>query len=77
MYSEAQWLAELPQDTGPTIPAPVPEPDERAIDAFMSWRFLHLAVWLLERRSHPGFADWEADMRDLLDHIRFHLSDAG
>ncbi|HUG13637.1 MAG TPA: phosphotransferase [Thermomicrobiales bacterium] len=43
---------------------------ESGIDAFIALRYVQLAVWFLEHRDHPGFAEWELDVRYLLRRLR-------
>jgi Ser/Thr protein kinase RdoA (MazF antagonist) len=40
--------------------------DERHIEIFHGLRLLQLMIWFLDHREHPGFADWEEEVRDLL-----------
>jgi Ser/Thr protein kinase RdoA (MazF antagonist) len=37
---------------------------ERYVEVFHALRLLKLTLWFIEQRDRPGFADWEADVRD-------------
>jgi len=49
---------------------PLTAEHERYLDVFHSLRVLKLALWFIEQRDHPGFADWEAQARDGLADLR-------
>jgi Ser/Thr protein kinase RdoA (MazF antagonist) len=51
---------------------PLPAGHERHLDALIAWRAVQLAVWFLEHRDHPGFANWQAEVRYLLDVLGRH-----
>jgi Ser/Thr protein kinase RdoA (MazF antagonist) len=42
---------------------PLPPDHERYIEVFQALRVLKLTLWCIEQRDHPGFADWETDVR--------------
>ena len=39
---------------------------EPFVDAYQRYRKLQIALWFVEERHHPGFADWEDEARELL-----------
>jgi Ser/Thr protein kinase RdoA (MazF antagonist) len=43
---------------------PLPTEHERYVEVFQALRVLKLTVWFIEQRDRPGFAEWEADVRD-------------
>lgn len=45
---------------------PFPEDHEAHVEVYHRFRRLQLALWFVEERHHPGFADWEDEARDLL-----------
>jgi Ser/Thr protein kinase RdoA (MazF antagonist) len=55
---------------------PLATDHERHLDTLVAWRQLQLIVWFLEQRHHPGFAHWQASVRDGLDQLPMLLGDA-
>ena len=53
---------------------PLPVEHERLIEVFHGLRVLHLTLWFLERRDHPSFTDWEAEVREGLEDLAAHAA---
>jgi Ser/Thr protein kinase RdoA (MazF antagonist) len=49
---------------------PLPREHERYLHLFHALRVLKLTLWFIEQRDHPGFAEWEADVRDGLAELQ-------
>ena len=45
---------------------PLPVDDERHLEVFHGLRLLQLMLWFLDHREHPGFAEWEEEVRSLV-----------
>jgi Ser/Thr protein kinase RdoA (MazF antagonist) len=48
---------------------------ERHVEVFHGLRLLQLMLWFLDHRHHPGFADWEAEVRTLLADLEAHTKE--
>ncbi len=42
----------------------LPADHERHLEVFLGLRALKLTLWMHEQRDHPGFADWETEVRE-------------
>jgi Ser/Thr protein kinase RdoA (MazF antagonist) len=49
---------------------PLPEGYGWHLPAFLAMRELQLTLWFLEQRHHPGFEEWEEEVRGGLDELR-------
>lgn len=55
---------------------PLPADHERSLEAFHALRSLKLTLWFIEQRDQPGFAGWEADVRDGLADLQTIVNSA-